>query len=989
MIFCKIKFSFISITLLTAASICTADFSKTIRVTSKPELVLIKDGQSKARIVVTENSAPVVKFAAKELQQFLKQATGVSLKQVKRPEKGTISIILGDNQFSRKLGVNVSSLPRDGFIIKTIGNNVVIAGKDDPKQNPAKSLKRGMWANHYQRATLFGVYDFLERFTGCRFFFPGKIGTVVPKRKVLTVPHIDIADAPDYTSRSYSRNEQWLNGPLSAGDHYQRYLNSFRLRFQTDYIPNCHGLNKFAYLKRFAKTHPEYFALNANGKRMTNPNADHAGQLCLSSHIVNEIRKDAAAFLTGKPASSRGINTKYGSIWIPSACKKGYFNIMPQDAFYLCRCEQCQKHYSKGKQATSEYIWKFYNETGKYLKDRGIKGTLTTMAYPPYRKLPKTEIPDNILVKVAERGPWHEHLPQIQQIDDAEIKSWTQKLGRKIDLWTYANKFGNLSMPGVPSMTPRCIGKYFKRQKDYIIGAYMESESDKFIYNYLNYYIFCKISWDTSLDVDKLLNDHYQAMFGPAAIPMRKIFERFEHNWTHRVFGKPYTSSLGPTTAPASEFELWERIYSPDELKELNKQFDTAEKMAVKNPEALARVKFMRKEFMEPLLKNSKIYFARKQAATELAFNVKPLPLKKKINIDGNLNDPAWKNAYHIHLTPYKKEAGERVSTTVKALRDKEMLYLAFDCREPDMKNIFHGKRKRDDSGMWQDNSVEVFLNPSGDKKNYYHFIINSAGSYCDAKSTKVGSSQKEDYSWNSGALIKTTKSPNGWSVEMAIPIKNKSSNFPANFCRSRVLIKGKNYVKNYTWSPYLKRGFHDLDNFGKIYLDQSAPQNIIKDHNFSDISINDRWIGKWIAPRKKDLTSGKAFSLDKKNYVIGGQSLKLTNNSPDRIVIVQPVAELKPDTLYRLSYYVKTKDVKPLTTIDAGVCANIWDGKNHWFPKNRLLGTIPWSRQVFEFRTSKAKSGKKYKGTLRLFLLNATGSAWFDNITLVKINDK
>jgi Glycosyl hydrolase family 67 N-terminus len=232
-------------------AIANDQLKRNIDIGKKFEFTLIANKQSSCNIVVPEDVSPVVKFAAKELQTFIAKATGVKIPITTQAEKNNYAIILGDNALSRSFGIDVTRLPRDGFIIKTVGKNIIIAGIDDSKRDPTRMLKRGMWDNYYERGTLFGVYDFLERFADCRFFFPGKIGTVVPKRKELIIPRINIVDSPDYISRSYTRNEHWDSGPLSVEKNQQRYLNSYRLRFATDYIPNCHGLNKFDYINRF------------------------------------------------------------------------------------------------------------------------------------------------------------------------------------------------------------------------------------------------------------------------------------------------------------------------------------------------------------------------------------------------------------------------------------------------------------------------------------------------------------------------------------------------------------------------------------------------------------------------------------------------------------------------------------------------------------------------------------------------------------------
>ena len=115
--------------------------------------------------------------------------------------------------------------------------------------------------------------------------------------------------------------------------------------------------------------------------------------------------------LTGKPAAYRGVITDYGrSNWDPSGFQPGYFNIMPQDGFYECRCPECQKHFAKGAKDTSEFVWDFVCGTAEKLKKNNVPGYLTMMGYTPYRLIPERPIPDNVLIMVALAGPWTLHI---------------------------------------------------------------------------------------------------------------------------------------------------------------------------------------------------------------------------------------------------------------------------------------------------------------------------------------------------------------------------------------------------------------------------------------------------------------------------------------------------------------------------------------------------------------------------------------------------
>ena len=54
---------------------------------------------------------------------------------------------------------------------------------------------------------------------------------------------------------------------------------------------------------------------------------------------------------------------------------------------------------------------------------------------------------------------------------------------------------------------PRAYAWFFKKAQPWIFGAYAETESDRFAYDALNVYVFAKLGWNPSLDVDALIAD--------------------------------------------------------------------------------------------------------------------------------------------------------------------------------------------------------------------------------------------------------------------------------------------------------------------------------------------------------------------------------------------------------------------------------------------------------------------------------------------------
>lgn len=932
-------------------------------------------------IVVAPDAPQTTLFAAKELQSFLSQIFGREVPVVKQISNGKVSFILGVNPWAKEAGIDAAKLVRDAFIIKTDGSRIYIAGLDDPKANPERALARGgVWSQLYERGTLFGVYDFLERVAGVRMYFPGELGTVVPKTDRLAIPEMSIYDRPDFTQRKVST---FWDGTYFEGEkrdaviHPAKTLNNYRLRLETEYLPCCHGLNHFRYIQRFGKTHPEYFALQSNGKRSNDLSVRHPGQLCYTSGIVEEIYQDVRSYLKGEKADVRKIPSagrNGGYAWGVNTSRGTYVDIMPQDAFSGCRCEKCQAAYRKNDpHYATELIWGNTVTIANRLKKEGIPGIITMMAYRPYRRVPAMDIPDNVMVMVAETGPWSKGNPAQKKLDDEEIRAWTKKLGRKVWIWNYVNKGATLTMPGVPQMSPRAYGEYYKGIAPWIFGAFAESESDRFLYNYLNYYIFSKVAWDNKADFEALLEEHYRLMFGNAAPAMKKFYGILEDKWVGQVAGRVVDTPLGPVGAPPSDYDLWNKVYSAKVLAGLDRDLkDAAGKVPADSLEA-KRIALIRKEFYEPLVNAAKAYHSMSSAVQGLKFHIAGAPGKE------------------LYLLPFrsKKEGAlcATVKTGVQVWRTENDLCIRFRCGEPRMSEIVAQKRKADDPEIWKDNSVEIFLNPSGDRKTYYQLMVNSEGSLSDQKIVKLGASGSNDLTWNSGASVEVKKEPSAWIAEIAIPLKNLPDireEFPANFARSRILKTGSDYETLYHWSPFA-RGFHDLENYGSIT--SAKEQNILINSDFSmfpertkrhfGIWEGYKWIGGWIGDKSN------TAAVDSEICVSAPFGMRL--QSEEGATVMQYLPALKPATKYRLSFFVKLQDVKPLKA-GGGVCANLYDDANRWFPAhNWLTGTMDWTFQSYEFTTGK-NTNAKVNSYLRLRLMNASGTVWFDDVKLEEL---
>ena len=145
-------------------------------------------------VVCAADAPGTTAFAATELTNFLARVLGAPVPLVREPTGGRSSIVLGANAWSAAAGVSTNGLPRDAFRIRSRNGDVFIAGVD-ADVDLARLVARGARATP-PCGTLYGVYEFLERFAGVRFYLPGELGTVVPRRGRIEAPAQDLEIAP-------------------------------------------------------------------------------------------------------------------------------------------------------------------------------------------------------------------------------------------------------------------------------------------------------------------------------------------------------------------------------------------------------------------------------------------------------------------------------------------------------------------------------------------------------------------------------------------------------------------------------------------------------------------------------------------------------------------------------------------------------------------------------------------------------------------------
>jgi len=570
-------------------------------------------------IVVAADAAPCVKFAAEEAKTFLSQTLGADIPVVARPNTGRSHLFLGVNQWSEAAGVSLSGVAFDGFVTLAKGGDVFIAGEDDPKVNTVDRIKRPSWGSHsYDHGTLNGVYGFLEKFAGVRFYFPGELGTCIVRKKSLDIPEGRTVTEPALTIRKWSfySDGEWPEGADSKrAVSPVKALNILRNRASTRDYGCCHGLNGFCYVERFGKTHPEYFALDSQGKRMIEGQGWRRGHLCLSSGIRDEIFKDCLSYLKGEKASVRGVPNRSRSKWNPAEfawnynTAPNYIDLMPQDGNAACFCEKCKAQMRKDgrKYPATELVWGLLAEVAERLKKEGFEPTLTMMSYADYSDLPDCPLPPNIKVMVAKTGPWRNTMPDNIEKDSAFFDSWARRLGGKTWIWTYPRRGETLNF-NIPGWAPRAWGRYYKGIAPHVFGIFAECETDRCIDNLMGYYLLSRIGWDLNTDVDAVMDEFYRRMFGAAAQEMKAALDEAEDKFMKNIVGRLRMTDVGPVTERPGDHCLWTEVYSANETSRIARHYDAAASLVPGDSLEAKRIALFRKWMLEPVMRRGGEY---------------------------------------------------------------------------------------------------------------------------------------------------------------------------------------------------------------------------------------------------------------------------------------------------------------------------------------------------------------------------------------------
>lgn len=803
------------------------------------DITLVDNGKSAYEIVLADGATRPAKLAASELQSFIERSTGVKLPIVTVASPDKPHLFVGPNSASAAAGVKPDDLKPEGFHLKVVGQDVHLVGRDtegDPTTiGPNYPVQTG---------TLTAVYDFLERFLGVVFAWHDDLGTVVPRHDRVVIPATDITQNPDWSYRALSYSPEKATYELFGR----------RLRLGVAYTVS-HGHNWFRILEveKYAAEHPEYFAL-VNGERQAKHYLGyHGGQACTSNPEVIEIFAQAAIDYfkqyPDRDMFSMSPNDGGGFCECDNcrALDGGEFTeanpnipVMTDRMihFYNAIAEKVAKVYPDKK--LGAYVYSYYKR-------------------PPVRE--KTIHPMLYLVQATNsafgqgQGWADEHEGE---------KKWVAmtKHFDKYDIYYLGGPALHMMAP----LTGHAIDRLKAEQAIGMHGGYLYIGQ---AYEQIGaaHYVMARLMWDGKADARKLEKQYYDALYGPASADVKQYYDLLEGR-LRKVLLNGETVDEPAIKALTTRYESMMcagdilAAYWPilDEAEKVIKQAE-ARPLSGEEKQRLARLRDHH-DYMTATVRGmiaagrleSQSAFderdvamlksavdAREDAKKRLAVHAptmagylveadktetarvspdgafyqltrktKPLelvalPTDKPVKVDGLATDAAWRQATRYYMLLAKSAVPTELGARASLASDSENLYVFVEGREADAGKIAKATTAHDDTKIFDDDAVEVFIQPAGTNA-YYQIAVGAGGGLYDG-AHPTGDPAQGDVKWESNAKVATQITEGGWSAEIAIPFASfgvaPGEGWKANVFRTRRGNGSEYLAVNPTFSGY------------------------------------------------------------------------------------------------------------------------------------------------------------------------------------------
>lgn len=459
--------------LVVALTVCSISFSET------PVPV---QSLTSWNIVVAPDAIASEKYAAEEFKSLFKQATGIELAVSESPRQATGTIYIGDGEAFRKspLSFPIEELGEEGLHIRITPTQIAIVGGRP-------------------RGTLYGVYEFMERYLGIRFLthdhthFPSPAATDLPCEDFIYRPifefrwpyYYENSDVPEFATRLRANT---ITADEKLGGKSRQELIG-------------HTLMKYLPVEKYGKEHPEYFAL-VDGVRKLEMGGGGPEPCVTHPAVLDIVSTNVLADIEANPHIKN-------------------ISVSQNDNDAYCRCATCEAiNQAEGTPMGSHLS--LINGVADRVAERFPDVKVGTLSYWYTRKPPKTIKPrENIQIQLCsiECCTYHPlndpNCPKNREFC-ADMEGW-KAMCNDIWIWHYNTDFRSYDLP-FPNL--RAIGpnvRFFSENN--VKGVFMQANGNGNAgeMSDLRNYVIGRCLWNPSLDGWALVEEFCRLHYGTAA----------------------------------------------------------------------------------------------------------------------------------------------------------------------------------------------------------------------------------------------------------------------------------------------------------------------------------------------------------------------------------------------------------------------------------------------------------------------------------------
>jgi hypothetical protein len=188
-------------------------------------------------------------------------------------------------------------------------------------------------------------------------------------------------------------------------------------------------------------------------------------------------------------------------------------------------------------------------------------------------------------------------------------------------------------------------------------------------------------------------------------------------------------------------------------------------------------------------------------------------------DVTADLHTSVWRDIAPVELRENVHGGVPLQGTQVRCAWDDAEFRVFYACTD---EYVWATMTRRNDP-LWEEEVVEVFIDPSGDLQAYFEFEVNPLNAILDLVLRKNRSGWKKDLSWDcDGFRSAVQRTETGWNAELAIPFGSIAGESPAIGAEWRVnfyrIDRPMDVPRELTaWSPTLLGTFHEPSRFGRL----------------------------------------------------------------------------------------------------------------------------------------------------------------------------